>query len=142
MFALASLGTPLSSMWVSTTLQAESTRFLKNCIGLAQCANPTLLYIPIQDQRWYGSSIHYPVEETASLSSMSAHLFLGSSCEICSHKANWQAKFRLIVVVREALTVDPGMGRKKLSQLAKNMVAENDNNNNIFSTVMSSEWQT
>ena len=52
-----------------------------------------------------------------------------------------RAKFRPMVVAREALTVDPGMGRKKLSQIAKNMVAEDDNNTTFF-TVMSSERQT
>ena len=42
-----------------------------------------------------------------------------------------------MVAARDALTMDPGMGRNKLSWIAKNMVAENVNNR-TFSTVMSS----
>ena len=52
-----------------------------------------------------------------------------------------QGKFRTMVVARDALTVDPDKGRKKLSQIAKNMVAGNDSNS-TDSTAMSLERQT
>lgn len=36
----------LSLSWVSTTLEAESTCFLKRWVRLARSANPALLYLP------------------------------------------------------------------------------------------------
>ena len=43
-----------------------------------------------------------------------------------------------MVTTRDALIVDPGMGRKKLSKVAMNMVEEDDSDD-IFVTMVSSE---
>ena len=137
----------LSSTWVSTTLQAESTRFLKKWVGLAQCANPALLYVPKTKGGMGLPSIvtlwkKQQVSRACQLISSRDPVVRYAATKLTGkEEESIRAKFRPMVVAREALTVDPGMGRKKLSRIAKNMVAENDNNT-TFSTVISSERQT
>ena len=50
-------------------------------------------------------------------------------------------KFRPMVAARDALTVDPGMGRKKLSKVAATMIVEDESDDRL-SALLSSERQT
>ena len=50
-------------------------------------------------------------------------------------------KFKPLVVARDALMVDPVMGRKKLSKAATSVVVEDDLDDK-FAVMMSSERQT
>ena len=57
------------------------------------------------------------------------------------HEERRRVKFRPMVAARDALIVDPGMGRKKLSKVARNMVEEDDSDDK-FVAMVSLERQT
>ena len=137
----------LSSTWVSTTLEAESNRFLKRWVSLARSANPALLYLPKAKgglglpscvTLWKKQQVSRACQLISSKDPVVRYVTTQSTIkeERCSN-----VKFRPLVVARDVLAGDPGMGRKKLSRVARNMTEE-DVSDSFLSSVMSTERQT
>ena len=137
----------LSSTWVSTTLEAESTRFLKKWVRLARPANPTLLYLPKAKgglglpsvaTLWKKQQVSRACQLISSRDPVVRH---AATQLTIRQEERRRVKFRPMVTARDALIVDPGMGRKKLSKVAMTMVQEDDSDDK-FVTMVSSERQT
>ena len=137
----------LSSTWVSTTLEAESTRFLKRWVGLARSANPTLLYLPKARGGLGLPSVltlwkKQQVSRACQLISYHDSVVRYAATQLTiSQEQSRRVKFKPMVAARDALVVDPGMGRKKLSKVATNMVVEDEIDDKLTAMV-SSERQT
>ena len=137
----------LSSTWVTTTLEAESTRYLKKWVGLARSANPALLFLP---KTKGGMGLPSLVTLWKKVQISRACQLISSHDPVVRHAATQltlreekssRVKFRPMVAARDALTVDPGMGRKKLSKVAATMIVEDESDDRL-SVLLSSERQT
>ena len=137
----------LSCTWVSTTLEAEATRFLKRWIGLARLANPAPLYLPkAKGGLGLPSLISLWKQQQVSrvcqfISSRDPVVRCIATQLTIKDEQKTRVKLKPMVVAREALVTDPGMGRRKLSKVARSMVSE-DESANRFATMMSAEWRS
>ena len=122
----------LSLTWVTSTLEAEATRFLKKWVGLARSANPAPLYLP-KTKGGMGLPSIGAIFKKQQVSR--ACQFISSSDPAVRYAATkltiteqqkCRMKFKPMVVARDALVVEPGMSRNKLSKIAKNMVREEE----------------
>ena len=122
----------LSLTWVSITLEAEATRFLKRWVGLARSANPAPLYLPKAKGGlglpslvvlWKKQQISRACQLISSRDPVVRHVATHLTTK---EERKTRVKLKPMVVARDALVTDPGMGRKKLSKVARIMVVEDD----------------
>ena len=122
----------LSPTWVTTTLEAEATRFLKKWVGLARSANPASLYLPTSK----GGMNIPPVSLLFKKQQVShASQLISSRDPVVRHCATQRTlsevkkqrlSFKPMVMARDALATDPGMTRNKLSKVARTIVMDDD----------------
>ena len=98
-----------------------------------------------QGQRWPRPSINgFPMETVAGFPRLSVHLFPKPCGQVYYHSTHHQKtrmKLKPMVLAREALVTDPGMGRKKLSKEARSMVSEDESANRL-ATMISAEQRS
>ena len=137
----------LSFTWVSTILEAEANRYIKKWVDLARSANPALLYIP---KAKGGMGLPSQVTLWKKQQASRACQLISSQDPIARYAATQltvreekssRVKFTPMVAARDALAVDPGMGRKKLTKVATTLI-EDDDSDDRFSAMVSSEQQT
>ena len=122
----------LSLTWVTSTLEAEATRFLKKWVGLARSANPAPLYLPKTKGGMGLPSIgaifkKQKVSQACQfISSRDPAVRYAATKLTITEQQKCRIKFKPMVVARDALAADPGMSKNKLSKVAKNMVREED----------------
>lgn len=130
-----------------TTLEAESTCYLKKWVGLARSANPALLYLP---KAKGGTGLPSLVTLWKKQQVSRACQLISSQYPVVRHAATQltikeekssRVKFTPMVAASDAMTVDPGMVRKKLTKVATTIIAEDDSEER-FSAMVSSERQT
>ena len=120
---------------------------LKKWVGLARLANPALLFLP---KTKGGMGLPSLVTLWKKVQISRACQLISSHDPVVRHAATQltlreekssRVKFRPMVAARDALTVDPGMGRKKLSKVAATMIVEDESDDRL-SALLSSERQT
>ena len=130
MWDLAISNLPLT--WVIRILEAAATRHLKRWIGLARSANPGSLYLP-KEKGGMGLpslSILFKKQQVSQacqlLSSHDPVTRYAATKLTIREQEKERMKFKPMIISRDALAVDPGMSRKRLNRVAKNMVVEDD----------------
>lgn len=122
----------LSPTWVMRTLEAEANRFLKKWVGLARSANPASLYLPKSKGGLGVPSIiglfkKQQVSHASQLiSSRDPVVRYSATQKTISEQGKKRISFKPMVLARDALAVDPGKSRKKLSKVSRTLVMEDD----------------
>ena len=118
--------------WVIRTLEAAATRHLKRWVGLARSANPGSLYLPKKKggMGLPSLSILFKKQQVSQacqlLSSHDPVVRYAATKLTIREQEKERMKFKPMIISRDALAVDPGMSRKRLNRVAKNMVVEED----------------
>ena len=118
--------------WVTTSLEAMATRFLKKWVGLARPADPSRLYLPTTE-----GGLGLPAISTCYQKQQAsvASLLLTSPDPIIQHTAKLAVMkeenlrrplHRPMLEVREIWQADPGASRKSLCKRAKTNVTVRD----------------
>ena len=122
----------LSPTWVTTTLEAEATRFLKKWVGLARSANPASLYLP-KTKGGMGIPSILTLFKKQQVSHASRLILSrdpvvrhSATQKTISEQHKQRMSFKPMVMARDALVMDPGMSSQKLSKVARTMVTEDD----------------
>ena len=121
---------PLS--WVTGTLEAAATRFLKRWSGLAKTADTARLYLP-QSQGGLNLppiSLLYRKQQVSQacqlLASRDPAVRFTTTVEIRREEALQRATHRPMLAARETLVEDPGMSKRALMTRAKSAMAKED----------------
>ena len=121
---------PLS--WVTGTLEATATRFLKKWSGLAKSADTARLYLP-QSQGGLNLppiSLLYKKHQVSQayqlLASTDPAVRFTTTVEIRREEALQRATHQPMLAARDTLAEDPGMSKRALMTRAKSAMAKED----------------
>ena len=118
--------------WVTGTLEAVATRFLKRWSGLAKAADTARLYIPRSQigLNLPPISLLYKKHQVSQACQLLASTYpmvrFSTSIKIKREEAQQRASFRPMLTARDVLAENPGMSKRALLTKAKSAVSKRD----------------
>ena len=122
----------ISLTWVSRVLEAEATRFLKQWAGLARSGNPSPLYLP-KAKGGLGlpsMALLFKKQQVSRscqlLTSRDPVVRYAATKTTIAEEAKQRVVLKPMVMARDILATDPGLGSKGLRRAVKRMIEEED----------------